>query len=324
MLINIANQSNLDAARVGFHAAFLENLGIVDAMPLEQLMLQVPSTTSLEEWEWLSDMPGFEEWTNDRILDQMKSFKLRVVNKDWSSGLKLHQNQLKDDKLGLFPSQIKMLASAAKQHRATLAAQLLINGFDGVQFPAAGNGLAYDGKFFFDTTRVTGSNRHAMALDTTAAGLINAELLMGSQTSYDGKRKLRLKGTHIIVGPKLRSIADKLMGSDFLANTSASGQGGPGQAATESNYFKGRYQVIEEPWLVGAYANYWFLADLSQVAKPLLFQMREEISTSAILGGQGTDSDSTPRFKRGEYWFGAEARYNEAYLEPRLMVGAIL
>jgi hypothetical protein len=29
-----------------------------------------------------------------------------------------------------------------------------------------------------------------------------------------------------------------------------------------------------------------------------------------------------PRFSRGELWFGAEARYNVAYFEPRLIVGS--
>lgn len=316
MQFNIANQSNLDAARIGFHAAFLENLGLAEDLPLQQMLMEVPSTTSLEEWEWLSDMPGFEEWTADRILASMQAFKLRIANKDWSSGIRLNENNIKDDKLGLFPVQIGMLARKAKQHRAVFAAQLLINGFDGVQYPKTSNGLAYDGKFFFDTTRVTGSNRHATALDLTGAGLVTAELLLESQQSYDLSEKLRIKGTHLIVGPKLRSIADQLMGSAFLANTAGT--------ATQSNYFNGRYQVIQEPWLTGAYQNYWFLADLSQGVKPFLFQMREEISTSAVLGAQGSTNDSVPRFSKRELWFGAEARYNIAYLEPRLVVGAIL
>lgn len=316
MQFNISNQSNLDAARIAFHAAFLENLGLPEDLPLEELLTEVPSTTTLEEWEWLSDLPAFDEWTADRILATMGAFKLQVRNKDWSSGLALNENNIKDDKLQLFAMQIGMLARKAKQHRSVFAAQLLINGFDGAQYPKTSNGLAYDGKFFFDTTRVTGSNRHAVALDLTGAGLVNAEKLMGLQTSYDLTEKLRLRGTHLIVGPALYSIADQLMGSELLANTAGT--------ATQSNYFKGRYQIIREPWLSGPYANYWFLADLTQGVKPLLFQMREEISTSAVLGAQGTTNDSVPRFQKRQLWFGAEARYNIAYLEPRLMVGAIL
>ncbi len=312
MLMNIGNQSNLEAARIGFHTAFLEQMGLVDAQPLEQFLMEVRSNTSLEEWEWLSDMPGFEEWTGDRILDTLKANKMRVANRDWSSGLKLHQNQFKDDKLGLFPSSVTGLAEAARAHRAEFTAKLLINGFDGNVFPEVGNGLAHDGKFFFDTTRTTGSNKMTAALSAT--GLDSAELLLGSQTSYNGRRKLRVRGSHLVVGPKLRPIAEKLMTADFLPSAAGT--------ASESNYFKGRYQIIVEPELAGTYDDYWFLADLTKAWKPCLFQLREEISTSAILGGQGGSGDSIPRFQRGELWFGAEARYNAAYFEPRLAVGS--
>lgn len=319
MKFDIANQANLDAARVAFRAAFLAELGKVDDQPLEEMLIEVPSTTAVEEWEWLGDMPGMDEWEGDRILAEQKAFKMRVANKDWSSGLKLHQNQFKDDKLGLF-SIVGMpgMAEAAKAHRVEFAAQLMINGFDGAQFPKTSNGLAYDGKFFFSTTRATGSNKSTTALDLTGAALDEGETLMESQTSYDGRRKLRLTGTHLIVGPKLRPTADRLMTSDFLANTAGT--------ATISNPWKGRYQVVVEPWLAkgSAYENYWFLACANKAYKPLMFQLREEISCSAIIGGQGTSMDSVPRFQRGEIWMGAEARYNVAYFEPRLMVGGLV
>lgn len=316
MEFDIANQSNVEAARVGFRAAFLAQLGLVTERPLEKLLLNVPSTTTLEEWEWLGDFPSFEEWTGDRIMDVMSAFKLQVKNKDWSSGLRVHQNQFKDDKIGLFPIGVAGLAEAARDHRAVFAAQLLINGFDGTPFPDVSKGLAYDGKFYFSATHATGSNLVTAhkALDLTGTGLDEAELLLESQTSYNGKRKLRIKGTDLIVGPTLRPIAERLMTSDYLI-----AQAGVGPV---SNYFKGRYNIIIEPWLAGPYANYWFLADTSKPVKPCLFQLREEITTSAIIGGQGTAMDAEPRFKRGELWFGAEARYNVAAFEHRLIAGS--
>lgn len=312
MLMNIANQANLDAARIGFHAAFLEQLGLVTALPLEAALMQVQSGSSLEEWEWLSDIPGFVEWTEDRMLETLKAFKLRIANRDWASGLRLHQNQFKDDKLGMFPAAVAGLALAARQHRADFAAKVLINGFDGTAYPDVGNGLAYDGKFMFDATHVTGSNVLNVALD--GAGLDAAELKLGSQTTYDGRRKLRIRGTHLVHGPKLRAQAENLMKLDFMPSAAGT--------ATQSNPYKGRYQTIEEPWLAGTYDDWWFLLDLSKPWKPIVFQMREEISTSAIVGNQGGSGDSIPRFQRGELWFGAEARYNLAPFEYRLAVGS--
>ena len=314
MLFNIANQSNLDAARIAFRAAFLERLGLTDDFPLEQAMLTVESTTAVEELEWLGDMPGMEQWDGDRILATIGAFKMRVTNLDWSSGFKVHQNQFKDDKLGLFPAAVNDLGRMAKMHRVEMAEQLLINGFDGTAYPKISNGLAYDGKFFFDVTRATGSNRLAGDGALSAANLIAMEAQLGKQTTYDGKHKLRLRGTHLFVGPDNEGIATQLMTQSFLPSL--------GNNAPVGNVLKGRYQIVVCPWFVGTYKGYYMIADLSRAYKPLMFQLREEISTSAIVGQQGGSGDSIPRFQRGELWFGAEARYNEAYLEPRLIVGS--
>lgn len=310
-IFNIANQAALDAARVGFHAAFLEQLGLVNANALDPLFTDVESSTGIEEWDWLGDLPGMEEWKGDRMLSDLQAFSLRVTNKDWSSGIRVHQNNIKDDKLGLMAPKIQELARKARTHKIGLAMQQLVDGFAG---GVTGNGLAYDGLFFFSSARATGSNRMTAAL--SSAELINAEVLLASQTTYDGKEPLEMAGTHLIVGPKLRPVAEKLLLSDYLPNA--------GGTATETNYLKGRYQLIVSPYLRGTYDDYWFLADLSKPIKPMMFQLREDISTSAITGDQGGSNDSIPRFQRGELWFGVEARYNVAYLEPRTIVGSIV
>lgn len=314
MEFNIANQSNLDAARVGFHAAFLEMFGKTVASELASLFTEVPSTAGIEEWDWLGDLPDFEEWKGDRFLAELQAFRLRVVNKDWANGIRVHQNTIKDDKLALIRPKIEQLATKARTHRYRLGMKLLVNGFDGVQYADVSNGLAYDGFFFFSATRPTGSNKLTSALSLSA--LEAAELLLNSQTTYDLSEPLDFMGTHLIVGPKLAPFAKKLMSQDIVP----SGAG----TASESNYMKGRYQVIVSPLLRGAHDDYWFLADMSQPIKPMLFQLREEISSSVVAGGatKGNSNDANPRFQRGELWFGAEARYNVGYFEPRAIVGS--
>lgn len=311
-MFTITNGSNLEAARVGFHAAFLEQLGITNNNPLLALFNEVRSTAGIEEWQWLGDLPDFEEWKGDRFLAELSAFKLRILNKDWASGIRIHQNELEDDKLGLIAPKIAGLAAKAKSHKIRLMVQLLINGFTGLAYPEVGNGLGYDGNFFFSTSHATGSNKLTAALDATS--LVAAELLLQSQMSYDGREPLEMMGTHLIVGPKLAAVAQKLMTSEFLPSA------GPG--ATETNFLKGRYTVVVSPLLRGAYDDYWFIADMNQPVKPFVFQNREDISTSAVVGGKGSSNDSVPRFQRGELWFGAEARYNVAYFEHRTMVGS--
>jgi phage major head subunit gpT-like protein len=298
----INNNADLDASRVGFHAAFLTGLEQKADDPVSELYTTVPSTGNLEEWDWLGDIPGFEEWKGERKMSGLEAFKLRVSNKDWSSGLKVKANDFKDDKLGLLPPQIAGMATKARRHRWDMMVKLLANGFAGSLYPEVGNGLGYDGGFFFNTTRGTGSNKLTSALDATS--LSAAELLLESMTTYDLKDPMDIHGTHLIVGPKLRAPAEKLLTQERLANG-------------EDNYHRGKYKLIVSQRLRGAADDYWFLVDLSSPIKPLLFQMREEISTSAQIA-----QDSESVFARNEYRYGAQARYNVAYFEHRLAVGS--
>lgn len=316
MKMNAFVSDDIEAARVGFHAAFLGQLAVAPD-PLEQLYATVNSTNAAEQWEWLGDLPGFTEWLGDRKLGRIKRFRLRVENKDWASGVRVHQNELADGQADMLRIKIATLAAQARKHRTDLMVQMLINGFSGTAFPDVSNGLAYDGAFFFSTTHTaegettTQSNRLTLALDADGVALETATQMLGAMTSYDGRDILALGGTTLIVGPKLQFVAERLMSAEFLANGA-------------SNIHRNRYKVLVSPHLRGAYDDYWFLADLSAPVKPLLFQMREDITTSAIIGDKGGSNDSLPRFQRGELWFGAEARYNVGYFEWRTVVGSIV
>jgi phage major head subunit gpT-like protein len=311
-LFQIANQFNLEAARVGFHVAFMQALEATGPDEVEALYQMVSSTTSLEEHQWIGDVPGFEKWVGDRNLGDFEAFKLRIVNEDWSSGMRAHQNQFKDDKLGLFPIAIQQLAVKARRHRADLCVKGLLNGFDGNLYPEAGNGLAYDGALFFSTAHANGSNKLTDALSATSLAL--AERMFGEMTTADGKDPLDIEGTTLIVGPRLRETAMKLTMNEFVPSAAGT--------ATESNIHRGRYKVMVSRRIKGNQSNWWFLAALGQPIKPFIFQLREEISTSAIMGGQGSPNDSVPRFRKGELWFGAEARYNVAPFAFQTAIGS--
>ena len=317
-MFQVANQINLEAARVGFHAAFMQQLEAMGDDPLEAMFNTVPSNGTLEEWDWLGDIPGFTEWKGDRVLGDVSAFKLQVANRDWSSGLRLHQNNFKDDKLGLFPVRVQGLAQKAKRHRFDLMVRMLLNGFTGLAFPDAGNGLAYDGAFFFSTSHASdggpAQSNYLGAVPLTVASLETAETRLKNMTTADGKDPLELGGTHLVVGPALEWTAKKIMGAEVIANAAGT--------AADTNIHRNQYQVIVSRRIRGPQANHWFLADLSQAIKPFIFQLREEISTSAIVGNQGGTGDSEPRFKRGELWFGAEARYNVAAFAWQMIVGS--
>lgn len=299
-MITIANDADLAAARVGFHAAFLGMLGTVPEDPLQPLLAEVTSTGASEEHNWIGDLPGMEEWKTDLPMNALSGHKLRVTNKKWGTGLRLHEDDFADDKLSLLPMAVASLAMEAKAHRGRLVAEFLVDGFTG--------GLAYDGDTFFSTSRASGANRHTAAF--AAAGLEAAEVLLLSQTKRDGRPLRGIMGTHLIVGPKLWNDAVALMTQERLASG-------------ESNQYQGRYTVLLEPELRGTSDDYWFLADCSKPIKPFLFQLREAIQPTKLVP-DGAGNETLPSFQKGEHWFGVKARYNAGYFEPRLCVGAIL
>lgn len=304
----IQNNAALDSARIGFHIALLEQLTIEDDQALSALFTEAPSTRKLEEWDWMGDLPDFEEWTTDRKLATLEGFKMRLANKDWASGIRLKQNDVADDNLGLLPAQIAELGNRAKFHKWDLMVKLLLNGFDGAAFPEVGDGLAYDDAFFFsDSHRGGNDNKLTLALD--ANGLAAARLQMRRFKTLDGKVPFRCKPSHLIVGPKLEETAEKLLTQDRLANG-------------ESNPNKGKYQLLVSDLIDGDFDDDWYLADLRGAIRPFIFQNREPISTSAIVGAKGSQNDSLPRFMSGDLLFGAEARYNVGYFEFRRIVGS--
>jgi phage major head subunit gpT-like protein len=302
---SIANSGDLDAARTAFRAAFMQALEMAPVSPMEMLFQTVPTNTPLAQINWFGDIPGFEEWIGDRKLSGVEAFKLNLQSKKWANGLRIKNDDVKFDNLGLMPSQIGGLATKGRRHRIDRMAGFMIDGFAGGTFA---NGLAYDGAFFFaDAHRGGNDNKLAVALD--AAGLTAAELLLESMTTYDGADALETHGSHLIVGPKLRATAEKLLTQERLANG-------------EDNYHRGKYKLIVDNRFRGAADDYWFLGDLTHELKPFIYQLVEDISTSAVIGQE--QNSSMPSFMNDELLFGAQANYNMAYFEFRLLVGSVV
>lgn len=302
---SIANNVDLDAARTAFRAAFMQSLEMAPVSPMELLFQTVPTNTPLAQINWMGDLPGFEEWIGDRKLSGVEAFKLSLQSKKWANGLRIKNDDVKFDNLGLMPAQIGGLATKGKRHRIDRMAGFMIDGFAG---GATSNGLAYDGAFFFaDSHRGGNDNKMAVALD--AAGLTAADLLLESMTTYDGNDALDVHGSHLIVGPKLRATAEKLLTQERLANG-------------EDNYHRGKYKLIVENRFRGAADDYWFLGDLTHEIKPFIYQLVEDITTSAVVGQE--NNQSMPSFMNDELLFGAQGNYNMAYFEFRLLVGSVL
>jgi phage major head subunit gpT-like protein len=293
----ISNNAELEPARIGFHAAFLEGLA-GEPDPLMQLATEVPSSKKEEHYSWIGDLPGMQEWKTDRMLKVLEAYGFAIRNKKWEASLRLKNDDIADDALGLLGPIVADMAGNARLHPSILVAHLLLNGFDGTAFPDLGDGLAFDGDFFFSTTHETGSNKLAVAF--SAVNLASAAQLLRQQKRFDGGN-LYCRGTHLYVGVENEQLAEKILTQEMLA-------GG------ESNTQRGKYKLVVSPEL----GTTWFLADQSGAVRPVMFQNREPLSTHAV-GGSSGDSVA---FTYDEAWFGAKARYNAGYFDFRRIVGS--
>ena len=294
----ISNNEELDAARIAFNVVMLESV-VGDPGELQMLATETPSNKATEAYKWLGDLPAMEEWKNDRIMSMLKAYGFQIENKDWQATLRVKNNDFKDDALGLLPAHVSQMGAQARLQPAELIARLILNGFDGSD-TEVGDGLAFDGAFFFDTTHATGSNKLTVAFSADNFALARKTLRL--QQRFDGKN-LKAKTTHLFVGVDNEQLAEKVLQQDYLT-------GG------ESNTNKGKAALVVCPEFEN---GEWFVADLSGPIKPVIFQNREGITTTTV-GGVG--NSDVVGFQYNETWFGAQSRNNAGYLDFRRIVGS--
>lgn len=299
----LVNQAKLDASQISFSSRFNMVLQSFED-PLRQIAMEVPSDASVEEHDWLGSVPGLSEWLDDRKLSSLRADGFQIRNKDWSSGIRIHANDIKDDKLGIVRPKIDMLARKAGLHYGQLIVEALIGGFG----TTSAFGAAYDGQAFFSATHQDGSG--PVQNNTTGAALSNA--------SYDAARAamwslqdeegdpLNIVPTHLLVGPSNERNALEITQAGVIAN--------PGGTASITNVFAGTSRVIVSPRLVGASAGHWFLLSMASPVRPMILQVNEPITSSFVVGDEAASGgQSFNRFMRKSLMFGAQGRHNVGF-----------
>lgn len=331
----VENQSAYVNAQITFHAAFMQYLETSADDPLNALAMEMPSNTAMEDHIFIGDIPGFKEWTTDREMGTLQAHGIQVKNRDWSSGIAIHRNQILDDKLGLVMPRIQGLAAKAKRHRGQLIAELLLNGFagnasfgsDGDAAGTAGDGTCYDGSFMFSASHsLEGGPSQSNLLTTLALNDTNLEAavsLMRGFRTYDGRDPLMVTPTTLVVGPANEWMAKRLLNQELRVRNT--GDAGTIIAAADTNIHKGTLELIVSPRIMDYtaaggtnYSKAWFLLALKEPVKPFIFQNREPISVASQVNW-----DSPDMFKRGQMNFGAQARYNVANYDWRTVVGTL-
>lgn len=301
----IVNKANLEAVFLNLKTTFNKAFEAAPALWQKTTML-VPSTSSQNNYNWLSRFPKMREWIGDKVVKALSAFKYTILNKDWEATVAVDRNDVDDDNLGIYGPMAQEAGFSAKQLPDEIDAALKNGAF------AA---LCYDGQYFYDDDHPVGDgsggsssvvNKLVVALSCTtkayALASYGAARIAMMNFKDDEARPLGLIPDLLEVPPALEAVGRTLCYSDKLDDNSP-------------NPYRGTAELLVNSRLTSATA--WFLHCTSRPVKPFLFQQRK-----APVFVQQTDPQNDDVFMRKEFKFGAEARGNGGYGLWQLSVGS--
>lgn len=288
MLINkAAIQAVFTALKTTFNNAF-------DAAPSvwDKIAMKVTSTSSQNDYAWLSNFPKMRKWVGDKVVKALEAFKYTIINHPFEATVAVRRDDIEDDNLGIYGPQAQMAGFSAKQWPDELILDLVNGGFDNE---------CYDGQNFFDTDHevdgasVSNKGTAALSVATQAAAIASYGAARTAMMSFkdDEGRPLNITPNVLMAPPALEAVALALMKNDRLEDGKA-------------NPYKGTAEVVVDTRLTSATA--WFLLDTTKPVKPFIFQERK----APVFVSQ-TSEENDDVFMRAEFKFGAESRGNAGY-----------
>src|SRR5690606_23421784 len=125
----------------------------------DQIVMEVKSTTRVEEYGWLGSTTRFREWIGDRVIQALKQHGYSIKNKSFEDTVRVPRDKFEDDQYGIYAPLMAQLGQDAKEHPAELVYALLKAGF---------TEKCYDGQPFFDADHpVLGANGEEISVSNT-------------------------------------------------------------------------------------------------------------------------------------------------------------
>lgn len=253
------------------------------------------------EFDFLSGFPLPTEWKGKKISKSTRANKFRIPTKPYAATTSVDMIEY-DQQPNLVGQQIRSWLGGARGFINKLVVDKLVDT----------TSLGYDGVAFYSTAHLnddgtTQSNKTTSALSqATFRAAANA---MSAFTDNAG-RPLGIRPAKLIVGPALQYIARDII----EAKTRTQGITGTGTvdtstvvaaAAIENVVSNDGIELVVEPFLVGTYANYWFLVGEAADAKPMVVNVAK--------APYPTDNTSLYLPNNARYDFSIEAQLSIGY-----------
>lgn len=280
----VINGQALAALNVSFQALFMRGMS-QKAPKYPRIATEVPSSTSEENYGWLGQLPGMEEWIGERTIKNLEGYTYTIRNRTFESTISIDREVLEDDRYGIYRPQIEMMGAAAATAPDDTVFEALQDGF--VK-------KCYDGKPFFSQDHACGGQIYS---NMTQKKLSQESFLeaRASIMSYRGDKgkSLRLVPDLLIVPPALEAKAREILEADIINGT--------------SNTTKGlaKLEVVQE---LSGDPDAWYLLVTTESMKPLILQMRRKPKFTSL-----TKEDDPNVFLQKKYLYGTDGRWNAGY-----------
>jgi phage major head subunit gpT-like protein len=300
--MGLLDPAKVAATQISFNVIFNQQFGqlAADMSIWSELGMPMDTENPTEQFNWLGTNPQFALWDGMRVIQKLRNYNFQIAVKDWANGLEVDENDLEDDRLGMYKPRIMQLAEQAAIHRVNLMVDYFNQGFATTVYGAGYDGVAFFGATHKDGNGPTQDNKLTATLDD--AGAFDSAYAKMLNLQDENGEPLGMKPSHLICGPSNRTNALTLVANQYNAN------GG-------SNYNFDSVKVVINPKITGAHAAKWYLCDLTHPVKPLIFLQRRPVRFDEVIeGGE--------RFRTRKMFFGASARYNVGYGMWQMAIGS--
>jgi len=280
----LITSANVAALQVGFHNDFRNGYGETKTFH-QEIATVIPSSTRIDTYGWMARNMQMREWVGPRILQNLYTHEIQIINHDYELTLSVQRNDIEDDYLGVYRQRFADFGRAtAKWPDQLLRARIQANpnGFDGVAMFAATHPL---------NPAANQDNDYALALN--AANYRTNRQLMMAYLGEDGE-PLGVVPDLLVVPPQLEGVAKDICQAPFLAG-----------GATNTDVGTARVLMIPE---FANEATRWYLVDSRWGIKPWIFQRRK----APVLVAKDAPTDDNSFWDR-DLVYGADSR---GYVEP--------
>jgi len=302
------NRSNMDALFQTYNTAFSDGMqGTGQAanpehVRLEEIAMMGTSSGAATVHAWLNQIGPMRKWVGDRVIENIESGKLAVVNDDYEKTIGVPRNDIEDDNFGIYTPVVGAMGTSAGKLWMRLGIDAL-----------ATNGKWADDKAFFLTNRKFKDN----TINNKTTDALSATTFKAGRTAMEsyvlhGNEPAEVVPTTLVVGPSLRDTAWDIVENEFVS-------AGTGKGGAVKNANKGTVKLRVSPRLVGARANYWFILGELGGIKPVYVQKRKE----PVLTAKDRPNDDNVFFQN-KFLYGTHARGAAFLTLPHLAYGGLV